>query len=69
MHWVFHQRTGGILVLLAHSRQAICDVQIQVFPHYDTRATHAITQESWQLSVALKSEVNLAPGDSHRMDW
>jgi len=55
---VFHQRTGGILVLPAHSGQAICDVQIQVVSGYDTRATNAVTPESWRLSVALKSKVS-----------
>ncbi len=49
---VFHQGAGGILVLLAHSRQAICDVQIQVFADYDTRSARAVSQKSCRLTVA-----------------
>src|SRR5882672_10080865 len=39
----FDQGAGGILVLPAHSCQAICDVQIQVVANGDTRGTHDVT--------------------------
>jgi len=40
---IFDQGAGGILVLPAHSWQAICDVQIQVVADDDTRGGHGVT--------------------------
>ncbi len=40
---MFHECSGGILVLLAHSNQAICDIQSHIYADYDSPGPLSVT--------------------------